>query len=229
MSVLEITRRDHADKGWDRFVEQHPHATVAHLAAWGAVFEGAYRHERVYLVAEEAGEIAGVLPLVVIKSRLFGRRVVSMPFLDYGGILAEPDSETERRLADAARRSVGPAVCLFFRDTIMVPWVSSLREAFALCPNFVLYWEVIRTGCRSGYRTLDLGRSFRNAGTFEFKRQWGALPHSLPWIFVDVVAGARPSVDRDASRYQRLIEAWKRLPVPIANVIGPLIRRQVPN
>src|SRR5256885_2986230 len=52
-----------------------------------------------------------------------------------------------------------------------ISWVSSLREAFALCPNFVLYWEVIRTGCRSGYRTLDLGRSFRNAGTFEFKRQ----------------------------------------------------------
>ena len=346
MSVLEITRHDHTDKSWDRFVEQHPHATVAHLAAWGSIFEGAYRHERVYLVAEESGEIAGVLPLVVIRSRLFGRCVVSMPFLDYGGILAEPGSEAERQLADAALdvarergaqtvglrqlhpigipattagervtmllplsseeaawkalpserrnrvrkgekqglravwggaellddfyrvfainmrdlgspvhsrrfftlmveelagvarvllvrdtggRAVGAAVCLFFRDTIMVPWVSSLREAFALCPNFVLYWEVIRTGCRSGYRTLDLGRSFRNAGTFEFKRQWGALPHSLPWIFVDVVPGARPSVDRDASRYGHFIEAWKRVPVPIANVVGPMIRRQVPN
>ncbi len=344
--MLEITRRDHADKAWDRFVEQHPQATVAHLAAWGSVFAGAYGHERVYLVAEDAGEIAGVLPLVVIRSRLFGRRVVSMPFLDYGGILAGVGSDAEGRLAEAALdvarehgaqsiglrqlhpiglparsggervtmllplsseevawkalpserrnrvrkgekqglrpawggaellddfyrvfavnmrdlgspvhsrqffarmveelpgiarvlvvrdgdgRAVGAAVCLFFRDTIMVPWVSSLREAFALCPNFVLYWEVIRTGCRSGYRTLDLGRSFRNAGTFEFKRQWAASPHTLSWIFVDVVAGARPSVDQDASRYRRFIEAWKRLPVPIANAIGPTIRRQVPN
>ena len=75
---------------------------------------------------------------------------------------------------DKGGRTVGAAVCLFFRDTIMVPWVSSLREAFALCPNFVLYWEVIRYGCRTGYRVLDLGRSFRSAGTFEFKRQWGA-------------------------------------------------------
>src|SRR2546429_2316541 len=50
------------------------------------------------------------------------------------------------------------------------------------------------------YTTLfrSLGRSFRNAGTFEFKRQWGALPHSLPWIFVDVVPGARP--DRKSTR-----------------------------
>ncbi|PYM87386.1 MAG: hypothetical protein DME08_29080, partial [Candidatus Rokuibacteriota bacterium] len=100
--MLEITRHDHTDKSWDRFVEQDPHATVAHLAAWGSIFEGAYRHERVYLVAEESGEIAGVLPLVVIRSRLFGRCVVSMPFLDYGGILAEPGSEAERQLADAA-------------------------------------------------------------------------------------------------------------------------------
>jgi len=344
--MVEIKPLEDGDKTWDRFVERHPLATVAHLAAWGAVFESAYGHERVYLVAEEAGEIVGVLPLVVIRSRLFGRRVVSMPFLDYGGILAEPGSEPERRLAAAAldvarrhgaqsiglrqfypiglpatpggervtmllslstddavwkalpserrnrvrkgekqglrptwggaelldefyrvfavnmrdlgspvhsrrfftlmveqlrgiarvlvvrdsqERAVGAAVCLFFRDTIMVPWVSSLREAWALCPNFVLYWEVIRTGCRSGYRTLDLGRSFRNAGTFEFKRQWGAEPHALPWIFTDVVAGAAPSVDRDTSRYRHVIEAWKRLPVPIANVLGPMIRRQVPN
>ena len=117
----------------------------------------------------------------------------------------------------------------FFRDTIMVPWVSSLREAWALCPNFVLYWEVIRFGCRNGYRTLDLGRSFRNAGTFEFKRQWGALAHALPWIFVEAVSGASPSVDQDRSKFALLIEAWKRLPVPIANVAGPWIRGKVPN
>ena len=344
--MLEIRTLATVDKTWDRFVEQHPQATVAHLAAWGAVFRGAYGHERVYLVAEDGGDVVGVLPLIVIRSRIFGRRVVSMPFLDYGGILAEPGSQTERALAEAAlrvarergaasvalrqlhpiglpatargervtmllplssedaawkalpserrnrvrkgeklglrpvwgggellddfyrvfavnmrdlgspvhsrrfftlmvqelggvarvlvvrddsARAVGAAVCLFFRDTIMVPWVSSLREAFALCPNFVLYWEVIRTGCRTGYRMLDLGRSFKNAGTFEFKRQWGAQPHPLPWIFTDVVAGARPSVDQDASRYHHFVEAWKRLPVAIANVVGPTIRRQVPN
>jgi serine/alanine adding enzyme len=139
--------------------------------------------------------------------------------------------ETARvlQIRDRGGRPVGAAVCLFFRDTIAVPWVSSRREAFALCPNFVLYWEVIRLGCELGYRTLDLGRSFRNAGTFEFKRQWGAAPHPLPWIFRDLVPGAAPSVDRDSHRFQRWIELWKRLPVPVANVVGPWVRRQVPN
>jgi FemAB-related protein (PEP-CTERM system-associated) len=140
-----------------------------------------------------------------------------------------PDTARVLLVRDRDGRAVGAAVCLFFRDTIMVPWVSSLREAFALCPNFVLYWEVIRLGCREGYRTLDLGRSFRNAGTFEFKRQWGAQPHPLPWLFVDTKPGAPPSVDRDASRYDLMVRAWKWLPMPVANTLGPWIRRQVPN
>lgn len=344
--MITIRRVTEVDKSWDRFVESHPLATVAHLSAWGAIAHEAYGHESVYLVADDDGETAGVLPLVRVASRLFGRRLVSMPFLDYGGVLAEPGRGIEAALVDealrvmrerAARglglrqlhpeplpypttedrvtmlleltteeaawkalsserrnrvrkgekqglsaawvgaealddfytvyavnmrdlgspvhsrgfframlaalpgtarvllvrdpdgRAVGAALCLFFRDTIMVPWVSSLREAFSLCPNFVLYWEVIRFGCRTGYRVLDLGRSFRSAGTFEFKRQWGARPHTLPWIFVDAVPGAPPPVDRDARRFDLFIRAWKRLPVPVANVVGPWIRRQVPN
>jgi serine/alanine adding enzyme len=343
---VHIVTTTEVDKSWDRFVESHPRATVAHLAAWGQVAREAYGHEPVYVRAEDGGEVCGVLPLVFVKSRLFGRRLVSMPFLDYGGVLADPDRGLELALVEEARRQarargarglglrqlhpeplpwpttddrvtmlleltteeavwkalpserrnrvrkgeklgltatwcgpealaafyrvyaanmrdlgspvhsrgffstmlaalpgtarvllvrdadtrvVGAAVCLFFRDTIMVPWVSSLREAFALCPNFVLYWEVIRFGCRSGYRMLDLGRSFRSAGTFEFKRQWGARPHTLPWIFLDSEPGGAPPVDRDASRFAPLVRAWKKLPVPIANAVGPWIRRQVPN
>jgi FemAB-related protein (PEP-CTERM system-associated) len=343
---MTIQRLTEVDKSWDRFVESHPRGTVGHLSAWGTIAREAYGHECAYLVADEGGEIAGVLPLVRISSRLFGRRLVSMPFLDYGGVLADADRGVDAALVDEALRlcrergahglglrqfhpealpypttndrvtmllelttedvmwkglpserrnrirkgerlgltaawvggegledfyrvyavnmrdlgspvhsrgffqamlaalpgtartllvrdrdgrTVGAAVCLFFRDTIMVPWVSSLRQAFALCPNFVLYWEVIRSGCRGGYRVLDLGRSFRRAGTFEFKRQWGARPHPLPWIFLDSRPGIAPPVDRDASRFDLLIRAWKWLPMPAANLLGPWIRRQVPN
>ena len=343
---MTISVSTEVDKSWDRFVESHPRGTVGHLSAWGAIAHEAYGHDCLYLVADDGGEIAGVLPLVRIRSRLFGRRLVSMPFLDYGGVLADPDRGVETALVDEAlglarrtgvhglglrqfhpeplpypttadrvtmlldltteeamwralpseRRNrirkgerlgltaawvddegldefyavyaanmrdlgspvhsrafframlaalpgtarpllvrdrqsltVGAAVCLFFRDTIMVPWVSSRREAFALCPNFVLYWEVIRFGCQGGYHRLDLGRSFRNAGTYEFKRQWGARAQPLPWIFLDARPGAPPPVDRDARRFDLLVRAWKRLPLPVANIVGPWIRRQVPN
>jgi FemAB-related protein (PEP-CTERM system-associated) len=344
--MIEIVRSPSGDKAWDRFVEQHPEATVAHLGAWSAIVRDAYGHPSVSLAAVEDGDVVGVLPLVLMTSRLFGRRLVSMPFLDYGGVLAAPGSPAERALIDAALalarehrvasvglrqrgptglavaptddrvtmllslstaeavwkalpserrnrvrkgqkhgltaawggpellddfyrvwtanmrdlgspaharaffasmlaelgdaarvllvrdpggRTVGAAMCLFFRDTILVPWVSSRRDAFALCPNFVLYWEAIAHGCHHGYRVLDFGRSFRDRGTFEFKRQWGALAAPLPWVFLDVDPAAPPAVDRDASRWGPLVEAWKRLPLPVANVVGPWIRRQVPN
>jgi len=345
--VIRIEHRDRGEKAWDHFVDQHPRATMAHLSAWGRIVQRTYGHQPIYLTAEDGGDLLGVLPLILIRSRLFGHRLVSMPFLDYGGVLTDPGSpaeaplvqsaielarkrgayslglrqfhpagcagtgaddrvtmllplgtvaqawnalSSERRnrvrkgekggvtatwcgaddldefygvfatnmrdlgspvhsrrfftvmfedLGDAARlllvrdrhqRAVGGAIVLLFRDTIIVPgWVSSLRTAFALCPNFVLYWEVIRFGCDHGYRVFDLGRSFRNAGTFEFKRQWGATPWPLPWISVETVAGAVPSVDRDARRWSPFVEAWKHFPVPVANAVGPWIRRQVPN
>ena len=167
-------------------------------------------------------------PVYATNMRDLGSPVHSRGFF-HAMLAALPDTARVLLVRDRDGRVVGAAVCLFFRDTIMVPWVSSLREAFALCPNFVLYWEVIRLGCAEGYRTLDLGRSFRNAGTFEFKRQWGAQPHPLPWLFVDTKPGAPPSVDRDASRYDLMVRVWKRLPMPVANVLGPWIRRQVPN
>ncbi|HMH54463.1 MAG TPA: FemAB family XrtA/PEP-CTERM system-associated protein [Candidatus Acidoferrum sp.] len=347
--VVEIVAAERVGKAWDRFVEVHPGATIGHVSAWGRVIHDAYGHESIALAAVDEGEVVGVLPLVFVRSRLFGDHLVSMPFLDYGGILVDPETSrsdvsgalfeaalgaarargarslglrqfdplelaepvtddrvtmllplstadtvwkslpSERRnrvrkgeksglspvwggaelldgfyevfaanmrdlgspvhrpaffrsmlaeLGDAARvlqvrdgngRPVGAAVCLFFRDTIAVPWVSSRREAFALCPNFVLYWEVIRFGCEGGYRTLDLGRSFKHAGTFEFKRQWGAHPHPLPWIFRDLVPGAPPSPDRDSTRFRHLADLWTRLPVPVANLVGPWLRRQLPN
>ncbi|HMC68728.1 MAG TPA: hypothetical protein VKJ07_06200, partial [Mycobacteriales bacterium] len=90
--MLTFVRDDSAGKSWDRFVEQHPAATVAHLSAWGRIAAGAYGHPSAYLSVEDDGEKLGVLPLVLVSSRIFGRRLVSMPFLDYGGVLVSPQA-----------------------------------------------------------------------------------------------------------------------------------------
>ena len=59
----------------------------------------------VFLTAQDGdGDVVGVLPLILVRSRLFGRRLVSMPFLDYGGVLAEPDRGIEMALAEEALR-----------------------------------------------------------------------------------------------------------------------------
>ena len=75
---------------WDSFLTGDPDATASHLYGWRPVIERVYRHDCPYLVAREHGRIAGVLPLVDVRSMTFGRFLVSMPFLNAGGPLGSP-------------------------------------------------------------------------------------------------------------------------------------------
>ena len=87
---------------WDRFVLNHPMATGYQLMGWRRVVERAFGHRTFYLMArEDQGQIRGVLPLVFVSSRLVGRFLVSMPFVNYGGLLAE-SFDAQRALLKAA-------------------------------------------------------------------------------------------------------------------------------
>jgi FemAB-related protein (PEP-CTERM system-associated) len=87
---------------WDRFVEAHPDASAYHAWAWRRVFERVFQHRGEYLAARLDGEIVGVLPLVVFDTWVFGRFAVSLPFVNYGGVLATTP-EAARALLEAAR------------------------------------------------------------------------------------------------------------------------------
>jgi len=76
------------EQAWDRYVVAMPEGTFFHLAGWRRVIERAFRHPAHYLLAERDGAITGVLPLVHVKSRLFGNGLVSVPFCVYGGPIA---------------------------------------------------------------------------------------------------------------------------------------------
>lgn len=84
-----IVSSETAAEEWDAFVDGHPDATGYHLAAWRRVFKGAFGHQSEYLAARRRGRIVGVLPLVELRSRLFGRFMVSVPFVNYGGVLSD--------------------------------------------------------------------------------------------------------------------------------------------
>jgi FemAB-related protein (PEP-CTERM system-associated) len=96
-----IVRADEAVRSWDSYVAAHPEATAYHRAGWLDVIRAAFGHETTSLTAESAGRIVGVLPLVHFRSRLFGRFSVSLPFFNYGGVLAD-DTEVEALLLDRA-------------------------------------------------------------------------------------------------------------------------------
>lgn len=77
-----------ASAEWDAFVEAQPRWTAFHLHGWRPLVASLYGHETPFLCARDAsGNLAGVLPLVRVRSRLFGHYLVSMPFVSYGGPL----------------------------------------------------------------------------------------------------------------------------------------------
>ena len=73
---------------WDRYIENHQDSTLYHLFAWGLILEEALGHKRFYIAAYQNSELNGILPLILVKSKLFGSGLISMPFLNYGGVCA---------------------------------------------------------------------------------------------------------------------------------------------
>ena len=124
-------------------------------------------------------------------------------------------------------QAIGAACVFLYKDRIIIPgWISSLRPFFHLCPNQILYWEAMRFAIAKGYRLLDLGRSSWGSGTCEAKRQWGAEPVQLYWYYYP--ESALPPGE-DAKRLTWAVRPWRWLPVPLANAVGPWLRRGIPN
>jgi len=134
------------------------------------------------------------------------------------------------RLCIIARGGV-PAAAAFllaYRDTLEIPWASALRMQKQSAPNMLLYWRSIQFASERGYRRLDLGRSTRDSGTYRFKRQWGAVPTPQYWYYWLAHPGSAPDPGPDNPRYAIAVRLWRRLPLRIANTLGPFIVRYVP-
>jgi serine/alanine adding enzyme len=86
---------------WEAFVASRGDEAGYHAWGWQRVFESAFGHRSLYLIAEVGALVVGVLPLVLIKSRLFGNTLTSLPFLNYGGVMAS-SPETANALVSAA-------------------------------------------------------------------------------------------------------------------------------
>ena len=330
---------------WDSFVNTRNDATFFHLAAWRDVIERAFSHRAFYLVAEQDGAIVGVLPLVQVKTRLFGHTLISNPFCVYGGPLAV-DAAASRALLDHAAglraqlgavavelrfleappedflsdawqpraalyvtfrralapddaailkaiprkqravvrkaiergltasvdrdvdglhaiyaRSVrnlgtpvfsrryfrilsevfGPAMDVvtvrdgetpvasvmnfYFRDEV-IPYYGGGTEAARGCGgNDFMYYEVMRRAAARGCKIFDFGRSKEGTGAFAFKKNFGFTPTPLQYRVLVAPGGTMPEVNPLNPKYRLMIAAWKRLPLPVANLLGPMLVR----
>ena len=343
ISVTQATDDDH--KAWDDFVASADTAESYHPYEWRKVFESVYGHRCFYLMARDsAGEVIGVLPLVHLKSKLFGNFLVSIPCFNYAGTLTSsdtvrselidaawqvaeeigashvelrhrarvvadlpyrddkfamqlelPDSHDElwqgfssklraqirrptkegaiaeeggvellddfysvfsRNMRDlgtpAFPKKLFRSVCdsfpsttrIFivrlndkpcaagitygFRNRLEIPSASSLREYNRVSVNMLLYWTVLQYAIRERYRMFDFGRSSRDAGTYRFKKQWGAEPEQLHWHYCLRPGMEMPRLNPDNPKFRLATKIWQRLPLSLANALGPHIVRHLP-
>jgi len=108
-----------------------------------------------------------------------------------------------------------------------VPWAGSDWRASELCGNMLLYWTMLADSCNRGAGAFDFGRSTRDSGTHKFKLQWGAKEVPLTWQFL-MNEGARPPVfGPDSPKYSWAVKVWRRLPLSVVRVLGPMIIRKL--
>jgi FemAB-related protein (PEP-CTERM system-associated) len=329
---------------WQDYVMESPDSTFYHQYQWRRALEKGYNLQTWYLMATEGGRTCGILPLAEISSLLGNRSMISLPFSNYGGVVAD-SAEAESALLDEARKiliqrnmkymelkhvrrceeaglidkldyhsleltlkpnpeevwksdlnskvrnqvrkaektgvtaAVGseqfPAyfsiyrqnlrdlgtpthsmrwfqatcdlfpeettaiVCsvegepvagaqlLFFKDIAILHSAASLMAYRKYCPNNLVYWKAIELCCKRGCRVLDFARSRVGAGTYHFKQQWGAVPKQTFYQYILNTAKEPPDVDPTNPKFKLAIAGWQRLPLPIANTIGPILRRRI--
>lgn len=118
---------------------------------------------------------------------------------------------------------VSAVMSFYFRDEVLPYYGGGTDAARDLAGNDFMYWELMRRACERGYRIFDFGRSKQGTGSYSFKRNWGFEPQPLFYEYQLHRAKTIPEHNPLNPKYQLFIKAWQKLPLSLANLIGPHI------
>ncbi len=124
-----------------------------------------------------------------------------------------------------AGRPVSSVLSLYHRGTVLPFWGGGTRGARRLHANERMYYELMCHARRRGCTRFDFGRSKLGSGPYAFKKNWGFEPEPLTYFSWSPRGTAPRNIDPTDESYGAAIGLWKRLPLPIANRIGPWIAR----
>lgn len=113
-------------------------------------------------------------------------------------------------------------------DIVEGMWLGSKATHRKQYVGYVLYWELLKNACEGGFKVYHLGRSSVDSGGETFKKKWNATATQLYWHYVLRTRQEIPQLNVNNSKYRLAIAAWSRLPVGLAEQIGPMIARSIP-
>lgn len=122
---------------------------------------------------------------------------------------------------------VASVMSFYFKDEVLPYYGGGTEAARDLKGNDFMYWEVMRRAVEKGYRVFDYGRSKLDTGSYRFKKHWGFEPEPL-YYEVDLVKAKQiPEINPLNPKYRLFIEAWKRLPLPVSQFVGPWLAKDL--
>lgn len=124
-------------------------------------------------------------------------------------------------------RTVSSVLSFYFRDEVLPYYGGGTGEAREVAGNDFMYWELMRRACERGYKVFDFGRSKVGTGAFDFKKNWGFQPQPLHYEYQLHRAAQIPDNNPLSPKFQLFIKMWQRLPLSVANVLGPHIVRNL--
>jgi FemAB-related protein (PEP-CTERM system-associated) len=124
-------------------------------------------------------------------------------------------------------RPLSSVLSFYFRDEVLPYYAGDDFSARELAANDFKYWELMRRACEKGYRIFDYGRSKVSTGPYSFKKNWGFEPTPLSYEYRLYRRDSIPQNNPMNPRYQAFISLWRRLPIGVANWLGPHIVRNL--
>lgn len=115
----------------------------------------------------------------------------------------------------------------YFRDEVLPYYAGDDESARDFAANDFKYWELMRRACARGIKVFDYGRSKLGTGPYAFKKNWGFEPKPLHYEFCLYKRDAIPQNNPNNVKYKLMISTWRRMPIGLANWLGPFVVRNL--
>jgi FemAB-related protein (PEP-CTERM system-associated) len=124
-------------------------------------------------------------------------------------------------------KPLSSVLSFYFRDEILPYYAGDDEAARDLAANDFKYWELMRRACARGLKVFDYGRSKVGTGPYAFKKNWGFEPQPLHYEYCLYKRDAIPQNNPTNPKYRLMIETWRRMPLALANRLGPFVVRNL--
>ena len=152
----------------------------------------------------------------------------AMPKRYFEALRAEFGDDCEvMTVTTAEGRLLSSVLSFYFRDEVLPYYAGDDEAARDLAANDFKYWELMRRSCARGLKVFDYGRSKQGTGSFSFKKNWGFEPTPLRYEYRLYKRDAVPQNNPSNAKFKLMIQTWRRLPIGVANWLGPMVVRNL--